>query len=133
VRRDNLATPVDFYRAVDGFVLTSIYEGMSLAVLEAMACDLPLILSDAPGNREFSRLPLSHLHTAPVGDVAAFTRAIGDWSVGQWAAAKPSNHRTVAIEQFDSRRSFGRVLSLYRKIALRRRASPAPAAVSSLA
>ncbi len=121
VRRDYLATPVDFYRAVDGFVLTSIYEGMSLAVLEAMACDLPLILSDAPGNREFARLPLSHLHTAPIRDSSAFADAIVRWAAERRAGERTSNHRALAVERFDSRVCFARVLELYRQAAKEKR------------
>ena len=120
LRQDYLSTPIDFYHAIDGFILTSIYEGMSLAALEAMACDLPLILSDAPGNRDFARLPLTHLWMAPVGDASAFANAIVKWR-GSLSCDRlePSNHRPLAIEQFDNRRSFGRVLSLYRKMSAR--------------
>ena len=35
--------------AADGFILTSFYEGMSLSMLEAISCGLPLLLADAPG------------------------------------------------------------------------------------
>jgi glycosyltransferase involved in cell wall biosynthesis len=123
IRRPYLATPVDFYRAVDGFVLTSLYEGLSLAALEALACDLPLILSDAPGNREFLKLPLTHLWTAPPGDVPAFARAIAQWAVEIRPAAAPSNHRTLAQERFDSWLGFGHILSLYQELLAARRAA----------
>ena len=36
----------------DSFILSSVYEGMSLAVIEAMAVGLPCILSDIAPNRE---------------------------------------------------------------------------------
>ena len=39
-------------RKYDAFILASKYEGMSLAVIEAMAVGLPCILSDIPSNRE---------------------------------------------------------------------------------
>lgn len=110
IRRDSMDTPVDFYRAVDGFMLTSRYEGLSLAVLEALACDLPLILSRAPGNMEFAQLPLSHLWTARIGDVAGFAEAISRWSQ---TSLKGINHRLVARERFDNRSVFGRVLAIY--------------------
>lgn len=41
----------DLYRSADVFILPSLYEGMSNAVLEAMASGLPVIASDVPGNR----------------------------------------------------------------------------------
>jgi glycosyltransferase involved in cell wall biosynthesis len=41
-----------FYRSADAFVLPSRTEGMSLALLEAMAVGLPCMASDIPPNRE---------------------------------------------------------------------------------
>lgn len=41
-----------FLRAADFFVLSSISEGVSLALLEAMACGLPAVATDVGGNRE---------------------------------------------------------------------------------
>jgi glycosyltransferase involved in cell wall biosynthesis len=113
VRLPYLSTPVDFYRAVDGLILTSLYEGMSLAALEAMACDLPLIVSDAPGNRELSKLPLSHLWLAPIGDVAGFAQAILDWAAGR---PGPCTHRTCATWHFDSTQTYSNILALYRRL-----------------
>lgn len=108
-----LSTPVDFYQAIDGFILTSLYEGMSLAALEAMSCDLPLIVSDAPGNTELGKLPLSHLWTAPIGDVAAFSRAILDWYAGRNV---PSTQRHCATWHFNSNQTYGNILALYRRL-----------------
>jgi glycosyltransferase involved in cell wall biosynthesis len=45
----------DFYRMADVFLFPSFREGMGMAALEAMACGLPIIVSDNRGSREYSR------------------------------------------------------------------------------
>jgi glycosyltransferase involved in cell wall biosynthesis len=42
----------DIYHAADCVVNVSVYEGMSNVLLEAMACALPVIASNVPGNRD---------------------------------------------------------------------------------
>ena len=42
----------DYLRAADVFVMPSRYEGTSLAVLEAMSCALPVVLTEVGGNVE---------------------------------------------------------------------------------
>ncbi|QWN35851.1 glycosyltransferase family 4 protein [Cobetia sp. 4B] len=45
----------ELLRLCDVFVLPSRWEGMPLAILEAMGCGLPVIVSDIPGNRHLVR------------------------------------------------------------------------------
>jgi glycosyltransferase involved in cell wall biosynthesis len=74
------ADPAAPLRAADLFVLPSREEGMSIALLEAMALGIPLVASAIPGNR---RLVVDDRHgkLAPPGDPSALARAILD----QWA------------------------------------------------
>lgn len=45
----------ELLRLSDVFVLPSRWEGMPLAILEAMGCGLPVVVSDIPGNRHLVR------------------------------------------------------------------------------
>jgi glycosyltransferase involved in cell wall biosynthesis len=116
-RRAYTSNPVEFYRVVDGFILTSRYEGFSLAALEALAANLPIILSDAPGNCDLLEQPLSHCWKAAIGDVDGFARGIVDWHDRLTAEHRMViNHRQVAGEKFDVQERCGAVLRLYRRL-----------------
>lgn len=111
IRADYLSDPLPFYQVIDAAVLTSRYEGLSFAVLEALACDLPVILSEAPGNLDFLKMGLSHCWHAPVENPELMGRAIVQWATDQ---PRPSNHRHLAQNCFSQETCFGKVVAEYR-------------------
>jgi glycosyltransferase involved in cell wall biosynthesis len=114
-RRTYMNTPADFYAVVDGFILTSRYEGFSLALLEALSGDLPLIVSTAPGNEDLLAQPLSHCWPAAAGDVDGFADAIREWH-DRLGDGFPCNHRGIARSVYDSRHTCAAVANLYRQL-----------------
>lgn len=115
LRMDYSPETSEYYQALDAFVLSSRYEGLSFAVLEAMATNLPLVLTDVPGNRDFFKLGLSHLWTAPVGNPAALAQAMRECADSLDSGA-PCNHRQIAVEKFSVEACCGRILDLYRQL-----------------
>jgi glycosyltransferase involved in cell wall biosynthesis len=87
--------PYDYYRAADVFAFPSLMEGLGTAVLEAMACGLPVVAYDIPPVREvvaggrFGAL-------VTIGDVPAMTGAI----VG--VLEDPGSARETAAEARDN-------------------------------
>ncbi len=106
VRQRYLSEPLAFYQALDGMILTSRYEGLSFAVLEALACDLPLILTEVPGNLDFVQMGLSHCWSAAKEDPLGIGEAMVSW-VQDRALARSSNHREIAEKRFSQSACFG--------------------------
>jgi glycosyltransferase involved in cell wall biosynthesis len=64
-----------YYQCADIFVMPSFHEGISNAVLEAMACALPVIATDVTGNTDLIR----HRHNGllvPPDDAPALAAAL---------------------------------------------------------
>jgi glycosyltransferase involved in cell wall biosynthesis len=111
-RLDYLPNPDCFYKALDGFVLSSIYEGMSYATVEALATGLPLVLTRAPGNEDFDDFGLSHVFFGGVRDPESLSAAVEKWRA---SLQTESNHRRIATERFDESICFEELLEAYRK------------------
>ena len=104
-RRDRSTRPAAL-RAADLFVLPSREEGMSIALLEAMALGIPLVASSIPGNRRLVS-DFKHGRLVPPDDPAALARAVID----QWSGFDRAFHMSRAAR----RRVAGRVLDQRRR------------------
>ena len=103
-------------RDVDLFVLPSREEGMSIALLEAMALGVPAVASSIPGNRRLIG-DFKHGRLAPPDDPEGLARVINE----QWASFDRAFHMSRAarsrVEQEFSIRSVARRhLELFQEI-----------------
>ena len=106
--------PAEFYRALDGFVLPSRYEGFSLAALEAAATNLPLILTRCPGNVDLDGHGFERLIWVPVGDAPSLAASIVGWAGHVAAGASIAcNLRAVIREKFEFQFCYRRLLGRY--------------------
>jgi glycosyltransferase involved in cell wall biosynthesis len=62
------------YQSADVFVFPSFFEGLALVLLEAMACGLPIIASDASGALDIADNTTGRIF--PAGDMDALTNAL---------------------------------------------------------
>ena len=102
--------------AVDVVVLPSYREGLPKSLIEAAACGLPLVTTDAPGCREVVSDGVDGL-LVPVRDAVALARAIArlqdDAALrGRLGAAA----RAKALAQFDERIVIERTIAVYREL-----------------
>jgi glycosyltransferase involved in cell wall biosynthesis len=110
LRLRSIESTQDFYKALDGFLLGSRYEGMPKVVIEAMATNLPLILTRVPGNLDFAELGLSHLYWAEVGDEADLASAVERWASASFLGI---NHREIALRLFQAERCYRHIHQEY--------------------
>lgn len=105
--------------AADLFVLPSLEEGMSLALLEAMAAGLPIVATDIPGNRavvDNDRQALLVPPGSPVALAAAVTRLLGDAPLASRLATAA---RERVAERFTLDQTVSRHLELFARLAAR--------------
>lgn len=108
--------PSAWLRAADVFVLPSRAEGLSVALLEAMACGLAVVATDVGGTREVAPEGTALLVPAedPQALAAALRRSLrgGEEAAGRGAAARARVAREYGIAQVARRH-----LDLYEEVA----------------
>ncbi len=106
--------PLELLRALDIFVMPSVYEGLGVAALEAMACGLPVIASDTGGLREAVEDGRTGMLASP-GDAVALAYAIETLAEAPAIrAAMGAAARDRAIEQYGMMAMAQRTLEFYR-------------------
>jgi glycosyltransferase involved in cell wall biosynthesis len=103
-------------RAADLFVLPSREEGMSIALLEAMALGLPLVASAIPGNRRLVR-DFKDGRLAPPDDPDALARVVLEqWADGDRAVHMGRTARRRVVDEFSIAAVARRHLELFRRL-----------------
>ncbi len=101
-----------FYRMLDVFLLPSRYEGLALALLEAVATGSSLILTDCPGNTDLKPYGLDDVRWLPPGDAAQLAACMQAAAAAH--GAPPNNHREIALKSFDLEAGHRDILRCYR-------------------
>jgi glycosyltransferase involved in cell wall biosynthesis len=112
--------PLAFYHLAAAAVLPSRIEGMSQALLEAMALGLPVAASDAGGNPELLTRDVTGW-LVPPRDVRAWAAALTRLAVDTDAAARvASAGRALVRREFTLERTTARTEAVYREAVARR-------------
>jgi L-malate glycosyltransferase len=106
----------DILRALDVFVLSSLSEAASLTLLEAMASEVPVVVTAVGGNPELVRLGIDGLHV-PRGDASATATAILQILDDPDLAARMGQAgRQRVVERYQLDRTVATYLKLYRDL-----------------
>jgi glycosyltransferase involved in cell wall biosynthesis len=112
--------PLAFYRLATVAALPSRIEGLSQALLEAMALGLPVVASDAGGNADLVAPGQTGLLVPPLdpaGWTSALERLLGD---GDTAARLAAAGRALVRREFTLARTAERTEAVYREALARR-------------
>ncbi|HMK07558.1 MAG TPA: glycosyltransferase family 4 protein [Anaerolineales bacterium] len=103
------------YHSADVYVSGAHSDGSSVSLLEAMACGLPCLVTDIPGNREWVEAGRSGLWFQP-GDVAGLAnRMIEAAGLRSTWAALGSRGRDITESRADWRRNAPRMIEAYQR------------------
>ncbi len=105
-----------FYELCDAFVFPSLYEGFGLPVIEAMACGMPVVLSDTPVLREIADKAAWHFDPNVESSIAnALYTVMSDESL----RTELRTRARVRAAQFSWERAARETLALYESVAAR--------------
>ncbi|MFE9382185.1 glycosyltransferase [Streptomyces sp. NPDC007025] len=116
----------DWYAAADLVVLPSLWEGMALTPLEAMACRRPVLVSDVAGSRELLPPGQQADCLVPPADPDALAQAVARLALAPRLRAELADAAHAHVRsRFDITTTTTAVLELYRDVLRHRTATAA--------
>lgn len=108
---------VDYFRTADLYVSCTLSDGTSISLLEAMACGLPAVVTDIPGNREWVK-PDVNGWLFPAGDDERLKETLEEALRQQdrWSAIGQAN-LGLARQRADWDKNFEVLMQAYRNLA----------------
>lgn len=107
---------LNFLRKADIFVFPSYYEGMPMAILEAMACGLPIVANNVGGIPEIVREGCNGFLVLP-GDIAALKLKLSTLIQNrELRIAMGRQSRKIVEEEFDLESFVERLVAIYQSI-----------------
>ena len=107
-----------WYHAADAFAFPSVNEGFGLAVLEAMAAGLPVVLTDLPVFAEYLRFGEDALAVAP-GDDAGLAGALATVAQGEELRTNLRRRGQEVAARFDWDTTAGQHIAIYDELLAR--------------
>ncbi len=108
-----LADPKHWLRTADLFVLPSKEEGMSIALLEAMALGMPIVASDIPGNHRLLTHEVHGRLASPESPLAIAAAIMAQWAEPEIAVKMAAEARWQVIEKYSIEAMARRHLDLF--------------------
>lgn len=106
-----------WYQAADAFVLPSRWEGLSNALLEALACGLPAVVTDVGGNPDVIRDGVNG-RLVPANDPRALSIAMHELACNEPLRYRLADEaRRSVVERFDASGMFESIARSYRAAA----------------
>jgi glycosyltransferase involved in cell wall biosynthesis len=106
---------IEINHIADVFVFPSFREGLSVALMEAMACGLPVVCSDIRGNRDLIEDGKGGFLVEPK-DVAGFAQSIKSLSENSALCKRMGQHNVVRVRDFDTSIVLRHMKDIYKNV-----------------
>ncbi|NOY70514.1 MAG: glycosyltransferase family 4 protein, partial [Deltaproteobacteria bacterium] len=108
----------EIYPLMDIFVLPSLREPFGLVLLEAMACGIPVVATDAGGPPDFIKSGKNGILVPPADDSGALAAAVAELIKSPAMRGELSaSARKMVAHEFDVSKTVSRIEGIYRSVA----------------